>query len=53
MELSNSDVPRSSDIVLIVEAKPCNANLTQNKNIMSVISTVEEQLVHHKIRNNR
>lgn len=53
MELSGSEVPRSSDVVFIVEAKPCNTNLTENKNIMSIVSTLEEQLLAHKITNNR
>lgn len=53
VELSGSEVPRSSDVVFIVEAKPCNTNLTENKNIMSIVSTLEEQLMAHKITNNR
>ncbi|XP_046812149.1 apolipophorins [Lucilia cuprina] len=53
VELTAADVPRSSDVVFIVEAKPCNTNLTENKNIMSIVSTLEEQLLAHKISNNR
>lgn len=53
VELTVNDVPRSSDVVFIVEAKPCNTNLTESKNIMAIVSTLEEQLLAHKITNNR
>lgn len=53
MELTGNEVPRSSDVVFIVEAKPCNTNLTENKNIMSIVATLEEQLLAQKITNNR
>ena len=53
MELTGSEVPRSSDIVFIVEAKPCNTKMNENKNMMSIVATLEEQLLAHKITNNR
>lgn len=53
MELSGSDIPRSSDVVFIVEAKPCNANLKDTKSIMTVVTSIEEQLRAAGISNNR
>ncbi|XP_032572582.1 uncharacterized protein LOC6611837 [Drosophila sechellia] len=53
MELSGPDIPRSSDVVFIVEAKECNANLKTSKNIMTVVSSIEEQLQAAKLTNNR
>ncbi|XP_030377336.1 uncharacterized protein LOC115626195 [Scaptodrosophila lebanonensis] len=53
IELSDADTPRSSDVVFIVEAKPCNENLTDTKNILGVVSSIEEQLQAAQIKNNR
>ncbi|XP_016937028.3 uncharacterized protein Apoltp [Drosophila suzukii] len=53
MELSGPEIPRSSDVVFIVEAKDCNANLKTSKNIMTVVSSIEEQLQAAKLTNNR
>lgn len=53
MDLSAAEIPRSSDVVFIVEAKPCNANLKQSKSIMSVVDSIEEQLKAAGIANNR
>lgn len=53
MELSGADIPRSSDVVFIVEAKPCNANLKETKSIMTVVTSIEEQLKAAGISNNR
>ncbi|KAH8412988.1 hypothetical protein KR009_007324, partial [Drosophila setifemur] len=53
MELTGDTVPYSSDVVFIVEAKDCNANLTTSKNIMTVVDSIEEQLQAKKLTNNR
>lgn len=53
VDLSAAEIPRSSDVVFIVEAKPCNANLKQSKSIMSVVDSIEEQLKAAGIANNR
>ncbi|XP_037927466.1 apolipophorins [Teleopsis dalmanni] len=53
VELTNENVTRSSDIVFVIEAKSCNANLTESKHIMTLVSTLEEQLQANKIVNNR
>lgn len=53
IELSGADIPRSSDVVFIVEAKSCNQNLKETKSIMSVVASIEEQLQAAKITNNR
>ncbi|EDW76449.2 uncharacterized protein Dwil_GK14654 [Drosophila willistoni] len=53
MDLTGADIPQSSDVVFIVEAKDCNANLKESKNILSVVSSIEEQLQAAKLTNNR
>ncbi|KQS70383.1 uncharacterized protein Dere_GG10045, isoform C [Drosophila erecta] len=53
MELSGPEIPRSSDVVFIVEAKECNDNLKTSKSIMTVVSSIEEQLQAAKLTNNR
>ncbi|XP_017025668.1 uncharacterized protein Apoltp [Drosophila kikkawai] len=53
MELTGEQIPRSSDVVFLVEAKDCNANLKTSKSIMTVVASVEEQLQAAKLTNNR
>ncbi|XP_034669576.1 uncharacterized protein LOC117902369 [Drosophila subobscura] len=53
MELTGADIPHSSDVVFIVEAKDCNANLNVSKNIMTVVGSIEEQLQAAGLTNNR
>ncbi|XP_017854431.2 uncharacterized protein LOC108607859 [Drosophila busckii] len=53
MELSDADIPHSSDVVFIVEAKPCNDKLEQDKSIMTIVESLEEQLQAAKLTHNR
>lgn len=53
VDLSGAEIPRSSDVVFIVEAKPCNARLKESKSIMTVVASIEEQLKAAGISNNR
>lgn len=41
-ELSGADVPKTTDIVFIVEAKSCNQNLPVNKNMATIIAALEK-----------
>lgn len=41
-ELSGSDVPRTTDVVFIVEAKPCNHNLPVSKSMTHIIAAMEK-----------
>lgn len=40
--MSGSEVPRTTDVVFIVEAKSCNNDLAANKNITLMISALEK-----------
>ncbi|XP_055389464.1 uncharacterized protein LOC129618631 [Condylostylus longicornis] len=51
--LEADSLPDSADIVFIVEAKPCNHNITQSKNIMTVVSALDKELNDVKMKNNR
>lgn len=53
VELNGKDVPRTTDVVFIVEAKPCNKNLTFNKQIMSVVSALEKEFNNLGLKMNR
>lgn len=52
-ELSDDDIPKTSDIVFIVEAKSCNHNLTVNKNIPTIISALEKAFADVGLQNAR
>ncbi|XP_055847743.1 uncharacterized protein LOC129913211 [Episyrphus balteatus] len=51
--LNKEDIPKTADVVFIVEAKPCNANLTFEKNLMTVVASLEAEFAAAKINNNR
>ncbi|CAD7080164.1 unnamed protein product [Hermetia illucens] len=53
VELKDHDVPRSADVVFIVEAKNCNANITHSKSILAVSSAIQKELVNMNMTNNR
>lgn len=52
-ELKNNDLPRTTDIVFIVEAKPCNEDLIANKNLLLVLSSLNKELNDSKFSKNR
>lgn len=41
-ELSGADVPQTTDVVFIVEAKLCNENLSVKKNMVSIVAAMEK-----------
>lgn len=52
-DLKDKDVPLTTDIVFIVEAKPCNQNLNRNKNLLAVLSSLNKQLNESGFADNR
>lgn len=52
-ELTGDDVPKTTDVVFIVEAKACNHNLTTNKNISAVIGAMEKAFDEVGLTNTR
>jgi hypothetical protein len=52
-QLQNNAIPQSSDIVFIIEAKECNRNIKQKRNMDSVISLLLKELTELKITSNR
>lgn len=53
VKLTGDEVPRTTDIVFIVEAKPCNKDLTLTKSIMTIVNSLEAELTVANITNNR
>ncbi|XP_065216942.1 uncharacterized protein Apoltp isoform X2 [Planococcus citri] len=53
VHLDGKKVPQSSDIVFIVEAKPCNKDLLAKKNIQHLISTLNKEAVSNRYTNNQ
>ena len=51
--LEGRAVPQSSDVVFIVEAKPCNENMVNRKNILPLINAISKELINNGLTNNR
>lgn len=41
-ELSGDEIPETTEVIFIVEAKACNHNITINKNIPNVVAAMEK-----------
>lgn len=52
-ELNGDDVPKTSDVVFIIEAKHCNHNFTINKNIQVVITAMEKAFAEVGLQDTR
>lgn len=52
-ELNGDDVPKTTDVVFIIEAKHCNHNFTVNKNIEVVIAAMEKAFAEVGLQNIR
>nr|CAD7461833.1 unnamed protein product [Timema tahoe] len=52
-KLENESVPRSTDIVFIVEAKDCNKNVLENRNMASLLTVLSKELITANIKENR
>lgn len=46
-------VPKSADIVFIVEAKSCNENIMDSKSVMTFATSLNKELITANITNNR
>lgn len=51
--MRGSAVPRTADIVFIVEAKDCNKDLRTRKNFDILIEAINQELSELNITNNR
>ncbi|KAJ9580979.1 hypothetical protein L9F63_023840, partial [Diploptera punctata] len=52
-QLDGNDVPQSTDVVFIIEAKDCNKNIKNNRNLDSLASLLSKELADLKILSNR
>lgn len=52
-ELNGDDVPKTSDVVFIIEAKHCNHNVTANKNIPVIIAAMEKAFAEVGLQDTR
>lgn len=52
-DLTGDEVPRTTDIVFIVEAKECNRNLNERKNVGVVLTALNKHLNETGFTNNR
>nr|XP_018903254.1 PREDICTED: uncharacterized protein LOC109034507 [Bemisia tabaci] len=53
INLKADEIPKSADVILIIEAKECNKLITERKSIGSLLNTLEKELQECGIRNNR
>lgn len=51
--LQDDSVPRSADIVFIVEASKCNANVKRDRKIDMIVENLEKELAALNIMDNR
>nr|CAD7432412.1 unnamed protein product [Timema monikensis] len=51
-KLENESVPRSTDIVFIVEAKDCNKNILEKRNMASLLTVLSKELIAANIKEN-
>lgn len=53
MRFNGSHVPSSADIVFVVEAKKCNGNFTDKKNVHTLLTMMLKELHDVGMTNNR
>lgn len=51
--LENNAIPQSTDVVFIIEAKDCNRNIKDRRNMDSLTSLLLKELTELKITSNR
>lgn len=51
--LEDDAIPKSADIVFIVEAKQCNENIRTKRNMDYIIESIHKELTNLKIEDNR
>uniref|UniRef100_W4VR36 Putative lipoprotein n=1 Tax=Corethrella appendiculata TaxID=1370023 RepID=W4VR36_9DIPT len=53
IRMEENEIPRTAEIVFIVEAKSCNENITENKSIMTIVNALNKELTDMNITDNR
>ncbi|XP_015122764.1 uncharacterized protein LOC107045138 [Diachasma alloeum] len=51
--LEGNRVPKSTDVVFIVEAKSCNYDVKQNRSVSTLVSQISKELMDSGLKNNR
>lgn len=51
--LEGRAVPQTSDVVFIVEAKFCNEDIVNKKNMLQLINAISKELISNGFTNNR
>ncbi|XP_055638867.1 uncharacterized protein LOC129776937 isoform X2 [Toxorhynchites rutilus septentrionalis] len=51
--IKDDEIPQTTDIVFIIEAKPCNHNITTSKSIMTMVQSLHKELLELNITENR
>lgn len=53
IRFEGEDVPKHADIIFILEAKSCNKNFKQAKNVELLVDLLEKEFQHRNFTNNR
>ncbi|XP_058818906.1 uncharacterized protein LOC131681859 [Topomyia yanbarensis] len=53
VSMKDDEIPQTTDIVFIVEAKLCNKNITTAKSIMTMVQSLHKELLEYNITDNR
>lgn len=50
--MEGENLKNSADVVMIVETKQCNKDIVKNKNVMSLVKSLNKELIDAKFKNN-
>jgi hypothetical protein len=50
--LEGEYLKNSADVVFIVETKECNKDIVKNKNVMTLVKSLNKELMDAKFKNN-
>lgn len=53
VKIDGDSVPKTTEVVFIVEAKKCNQNITSVKSIGTLVSLINNELENVGLKNNR
>lgn len=53
VKIDGDSVPKTSEVVFIVEAKQCNQNITSVKSIATLVTLINTELENAGLKNNR
>ncbi|XP_055591953.1 uncharacterized protein LOC129743787 [Uranotaenia lowii] len=53
VSMQEHELPRTADIVFLIEAKPCNENITTTKSLITLVQSLHKELQEYNVTDNR